>query len=147
MSKVLQSVPAAKAFQNPMPVQVRCALKLLWLSLAISAVPFWWHMLPALVSPAPNGPAISGLVIPLLTLVLGICLNITIARRKNWARIMKLIGAVAGLLTMMFIWPFLGPYGSIKIAIAPALEFAALYLIFFTSGREWFRQPSTSKEV
>ena len=145
MSNFLQSAPAAEACRIPMPVQVGWALKLLWLSLAITAVPFWWHMLPTLV--APNGLAAPGLGITFGKLFLSVFLIFMIARRKNWARITTLILAVVNLLTLMFVWRFLGQYQSIKIAIAPALEFAALYLIFATPGRLWFRHPSSSKEV
>lgn len=147
MSNILHAAPAAEALQNSMPAQVGWALKLLWLGLAITAVPYWWHALPEFVGATPNAAAIPGFVIPLLALIFNGCLNLLIARRKNWARITTLILAVVNLLTLMFVWRFLGQYQSIKIAIAPALEFAALYLIFATPGRLWFRHPSSSKEV
>lgn len=141
MTNVLQSAP------NPMPVQVGWAVKLLWLSLAIVAVPYWWYLLPTLVGTTPNASAMSGAAIALVSLMCGAYLNLMIARRKNWARITKLIWALVSLMTTVFIWPRLGQFQSVKIAIAPALEFTALYLIFFTSGRLWFRHPASSKEV
>jgi hypothetical protein len=148
MSNVVQSVPAAAAFQIPMPAQVGWALKLLWLSLAITTVPFWWNILPLVLVPPPNAPATSSLATQLAAPILSGCLNVMIARRKNWARITKLIWAAVSLMTTaFFVYPFLGQFQSIKIVIAPALEFGALYLLFFTSGRHWFRHPSSSKEV
>ena len=147
MSNVLQSAPATGASRISMPAQVGWALKLLWLGLAINAVPFWWHMLPTLVATTPNGAAIPGLAMPFVTLLISVYLNVMIARRKNWARITKLVLAVVNLLTMMFVWRFLGQFQSIKIAIAPALEFTALYLLFASPGRLWFRPASSSKEV
>ncbi len=138
-------------FQIPAPAEVRWALKLLWLSLALAVVQYVLF-LPGAVSalptdPAARGPAIFGLAIPILAYIFGGYLNVKIARNRNWARITKLMFAVASLVLQVVFSRGLTGFEYLSVGIAPALNFSALYLLFVSSGRLWFRQALSRTEV
>jgi hypothetical protein len=133
------------------PVEVRWALKLLWLALAFSVVQYLFF-LPVAISalptnPGARGPGIFSLALPLGGYMFGAYLNIKIARRKNWARIIKFIIAAASLCLQWAFSPGLTGIEYLTAGAPPALSFAALYLLFLTSGRQWFRRESLHPEI
>jgi hypothetical protein len=147
------SLPESDHFQSSAqlhvsaPVEVRWALILLWLSLALSAgqyVYFLYFALGTLAADSGRGAAIVGLALPFAVYVFGAYLNVKIARRKNWARIAKLVFAAASLAFQAAFSSGLTGFEYLSVGLAPALNFAALYLLFFTSGRLWFRSASPS---
>lgn len=128
------------------PVEVRWALKLLWLALALSVVQYLFF-LPVAISvlptdPGAHGPGIFSLALPFGGFAFGAYLNIKIARRKNWARIIKFVIAAASLGVQWAFSPGLTGFEYITAGAPPALSFAALYLLFLTSGHRWFRRTS-----
>jgi hypothetical protein len=128
------------------PAEIHWALRLLWASLAISVIQFL-VFLPAAISVLPADPAgrrsmILGYAMTVAGFILGAFLNIKIAHKKNWARIGKLLLAALSLSFQVMFSPKLTALQYMSAGIVPALNFAALYLLFFTSGRLWFRQAS-----
>jgi hypothetical protein len=125
-------------------------LKLLWLSLAISVVQFLFLLsvtaraLPS--DSAGRNPMISGYAVTIAGFILGAYLNIKIGHGKNWARIAKLLLAAMSLSIQAMFIPKLTAVQYISAGIVPALNFAALYLLFFTSGRLWFRPASSNDD-
>jgi hypothetical protein len=136
--------------RTPAPTEVRWALRLLWLSLAISVVQFLFFLPIAIralpTDPAGRQPMIIGYVITIAGFFLSAYLNIKIAHKKNWARTGKLLLAATSLFFQAMFSPRLTAFQYISVGMAPALNFAALYLLFLTSGRLWFRQPSSRTE-
>ena len=130
----------------PAPAEVRWGLKLLWLSLALGVVQFLLF-LPVAVSTLPadsvgRGAAVFGFAFQIAAYMLGAYVNISIARQKNWARIVKLLLAVASLVPQVMFSPSLAGFEYVRVGISPALDVAALYLLFISPGRRWFRQAS-----
>ena len=133
------------------PAEIRWALKLLWLALALSIVQYLFF-LPVAISVLPTNPGergsgIFGLALPSVGFVFSAYLNIKIARQRNWARIIKLILAAASLGIQWAFSPALSGYEYITVGTPPALNFAGLYLLFLTSGRRWFRRESSHPET
>lgn len=129
------------------PGEVRWALKLLWLSLAISVIQFL-YLLSATARALPpdaagRNPMMSGYAVTIAGFILGAYLNIKIGHGKNWARVAKLLLAAMSLFIQAMFTPKLTAVQYISAGIVPALNFAALYLLFLTSGRLWFRQSSS----
>lgn len=133
------------------PVEVRWALKLLWLALAFSVVQYLFFLPVAIGALPPNpgarGPGILSLVLPLGGYMFGAYLNTKIARRKNWARIIKFMIAAASLAIQWAFSPGLTGFEYLTAGAPPALSFAALYLLFLTSGRRWFRSASLQPTI
>ena len=76
---------------------------------------------------------------PFLLFVFAAFLNLKILRKKNWARIVKLLFVVSGIyIQATYASKVLG-IEDITGFIAPALDVAAMYLLFLTNGRLWFR--------
>ena len=132
------------------PTEVRWALKLLWLSLAFSVVQYFIFLRVGIsvlpVDGPGRGPAIIGLGMPVMGFIFGGYLNIQIAHKKNWARIVKLILAAISLAFQLAFSPRPAGLEYLNAFIVPALNVAALYLLFLTAGRLWFRHmPSRTQ--
>jgi hypothetical protein len=132
------------------PAEVRWALKMLWLSLAISMVMPLTLLYGVYFRPTPQASA-SAYLLPVLhlPLVWGIfCafLYRQIASGKNWARLMQFVITLAFLAYEIAYLP--APTGNyvIKVALVHGLDWTAMYLLFITSGRQWFRKASEREE-
>lgn len=142
----------------PMPTEIRWALVLLWSSLVFS---FLWQSYALYLfyvwSASKSGNLASSAMIQsfVLSYLVFFChayLNICIARRKNWARIVELLLIVGVLVYPIVIKLFLlppnvnippmelSPFQYFLNGVVPALNFVALYLLFLSPGRFWFRR-------
>jgi hypothetical protein len=136
---------------TPAPAEISWALKLLWLGLAFNVVQYLFS-LPAAFSVMPadstaRAAAMFGVAVPIAGFILGAWLNVKIARKRNWARIVKLVIEAASLVLLITMSPQLAVFDWINVGIAPALHFIALYLLFISSGRLWFRRTSAHTGV
>ncbi len=161
---------------NPsaMPIEVRWALLLLWLGISIALAHSLYDLYLTYVSYKSGalttaleimgtGSFIMMSVNPLIVLICHGYLNIGIARRKNWARIVKLL-LVVGLFVYPAVQNLYSSYNYQKLGITlppmnltafqyfmngivPALTWAGLYLLFFSPGRLWFRRASSPMDV
>lgn len=147
---------------SPMPTEIRWALALLWVSLAYS---FLWgsynlysfYVNGGFLAQGEFGNVASHAMIRyyVFTYLGYIChayLNICIAHKKNWARIAKLL-LVVGIPVYYFLLRLIQSSPDVIIppleltlfkyflnGVEPALNFAALYLLFLSPGRLWFRR-------
>jgi hypothetical protein len=147
---------------SPMPTAIRVALALLWLSLAYS---FLWvsYTLYSLYvngaflakdefARAASHAMIRSYVVTYLGYICHAYLNICIAHKKNWARIAKLL-LVVGIPVYYFIVRLIQSSPDVIIppmeltlfkyflnGVGSALNFAALYLLFLSPGKLWFRR-------
>ncbi len=130
------------ANKESIPSEVRWALRLLWLSLGLSAGLYCWS-LPSALSAMPaveiaRAAGIMGLTAPFLFFIFDAFLNLKISRKKNWARIVKLMFTVSGIYIQAMYVPKAMGIEYITGLIAPVLDVTAMYLLFVTSGRLWF---------
>ena len=140
-------------FRSIPPVQVRWALWLLWLSLAINfglnlrALYFMYlsGFLPTTF--AGNRPLIVAHSVPFLLEIVSAFLYVKIGQQKNWARITALLFSISGVVRVVVFSQFLQGIGYYIAGIVPALELAALFLLFANPGRLWFRHGPAAAEV
>lgn len=128
------------------PAEVRWAVRLMWLALAINLIQYALY-LPQAVRTATSmsssaHPALDVLLMPGIGVLLSICLNLAIYHGKNWARIGKLLIEAGALAFQLTFTAGLGGFEYVSAALSPAANFAALYLVFFTAGRLWFKRPA-----
>ena len=123
-----------------MPVQVRRAVILLWLTLLISIIATPFSELSELESTVGNdAPAwlfwlffVAGYGIVAIPIVF-------IARRHNWARIVLLLLTIGTFLVTIYFWPYADSWWSLASDVGfLALDIVALYWLFTGSGAEWF---------
>ena len=126
--------------QGQPPGHVMLAVRLLWISLVIG--------LPILF--VPSGEALSanaraaGFMVQLAMFVFAAYLNLCIARRRNWARVVSLVLFLLGLLLMAFAPPA-ATVSLLEKVINVAdllLDGAAMYLLFTPPGSSWFEPPA-----
>ena len=93
-----------------------------------------------------------------LTTILGNCFGLLvatwfigkIAKGRNWARILMLVFNVLQYVAVGLIWVFLdheyyeqvGAFDLFTLAVQQLLTLVALYLVFVSAGRHWFKPPS-----
>lgn len=127
-----------------MPGQVRWALRLLWLCLIFNVAQHL-AVVPAAVEVLPpdgiaRGAAILGLSVPVALLLFEAFVNLKIAAGRNWARIAKFLLLAADVYFQVALSNGPGQVEIVSAIVMYALGFAALYLLFLTPGRLWFRQ-------
>ncbi|MDQ6683723.1 MAG: hypothetical protein M3Z16_01235 [Pseudomonadota bacterium] len=122
--------------QGQPPGHVALAVRLLWISLVIG--------LPILFVPAAESVSASaraaGFMVQLAMFVFAAYLNLCIARRRNWARIVSLVLFLLGLVLMAFA-PATVTVTLLEKVINIAgllLDGAAMYLLFTPPGSSWF---------
>jgi len=123
----------------PRPVQVRWAVALLSVSLALSVPSTYLQYL--------RGPRVLAdqvaLAVTLMLLVLLAWVYVRIYRGRNWARIVWLVLFVLGVASYFFpevgVRPGAAERGLKLVSLL--LELVALYLLFSKPGTLWFRRP------
>jgi hypothetical protein len=118
------------------PPQVRRAFILLWVSVAIGIAQAIYETLAL--------PAIESYAIATLAIILGVIAIYAVvvylaARRRNWARYTLLVWSVGGLIAYIgFVGPSSSP-GDIVVYLSLVIELVALYWLFTSPGRLWYR--------
>ena len=125
----------------PKPRQVRVAVALLWLSLALG-FPSIYLQFGRADSPDER-IVLLAFMVPLVAL--SAFLNLKISAGRNWARIAFLI--LVGLALLIFLLPDNRDAGAQGVEIAldvltTALDLVAACLLFTRPGALWFRPPS-----
>lgn len=118
------------------PAQVRRAFILLWASVAIGIAQAIYETvaLPAIESYALVASALMLAITAAYAVVVYLA-----ARRRNWARYVLLVWTVGGLLAYV---GFVGPSasaGDIVVYASMFIELLALYWLFTSPGRLWYR--------
>lgn len=136
---------------SSMPSDIRWAVRLLWLGLAVSVIQYLLFV-PTLLGTMPadqsaHGTDMFALVLPVLWLIFGGYLNFSISRRRNWARVLKLLIAIAAVAMQTAFVQMSTNLEDLGVYVVPAINFAALCLLFLSPGRLWFRQPSLNADV
>ena len=135
--------------RGPRPVQVTWAVNLFWVDLALSVVydvASWQRSESALSQIGAAGFA-------LMLLALEAFIIVKIARGRNWARWVAFVSVILG------IFGILGTVGVLPFALgtpvntsrflalgvtSTLLDIAALYLLFVSPGRYWFKRSLES---
>ena len=121
----------------PKPLQVRVAVGLLWLSIALALPSMYLEVVRA------ESPAVGVVVVVLMSVVLAFAafLNVQISRGRNWARITLLV-----LLVISWVVSFIpdetravSTVESAMSVISAVVDVAAIYLLFTSPGALWFR--------
>jgi hypothetical protein len=131
--------PESEAADSPLataPKQVTSAVKLLWLSLFLG--------IPVLVIDLSRTPIdvayFVSLVFQIGLILAAAYLNVCVARGRNWARITLLILAVLGTALLAFFdMPEATVIEYVLNGMGSALDIVAMYLLFLTPGKLWFR--------
>lgn len=121
------------------PAIIHFAIGLLWASLAVAAVKValdWANFVS-------RGSVAFTVCLMILTFALIGFFVVKIGQGKNWARIVFVVIFVLGVVPAIFTWrsefarsPLLG----ILSIVQDALQATALYFIFTSPGKEWFRK-------
>jgi hypothetical protein len=126
------------------PQQVRLAVALLWVSLALGPL----NLLLDDRSPArtivASQPALLGLMAGVLAGVLALMavLVVFIYRGRNWARVVYLVMYLLGALPWLLSLPVLfghSPVAGAVYVVQGTIQAIALYFIFSQPGSAWFR--------
>lgn len=124
------------------PKQVKLALILLWLLVAISAAAIVMEFIAApAMGQSREAAAINfGLWAAVIGTSFSALINVAIGRGKNWARVLTLVLAVAGFAADFLLDSSTDTANAQAIQIAnSSLYLIALFLLFATRGRHWFR--------
>lgn len=120
------------------PKHITVAIWILWISLALG-VP------GALIDYGrveDEDAVMVSLVTGVLAFALGVALNIFIARRHNWARIVYLVLLLLSLAVLPFVipeWMEHPPYEWALNIASTVLDSIVIYLLFTKPGSLWFR--------
>jgi hypothetical protein len=125
--------------REPRPLQVTWAVRLLWVDLALSVpqVGLGWSgdrgfLLNLLTA---------GMSVVLLAFEAWVILKISAGR--NWARWVALVSVVVGVPTAFITVGQMQEVSSFEVVLdlaATCVDGIALYLLFISSGRQWFRR-------
>lgn len=123
------------------PSQIRTAVNLLWVSLAIGFAKSFIDMQHL---SAQASSAFTNFILVFVIAVMAL-LIVSISKGKNWARIIFLVLFVLGSLPAVPLVlgeftrsPLLGAFSIVQIAI----QIFALYLLFTKPGSRWFKKES-----
>ena len=125
------------------PPQVRRAVVLLWVALALSIAQWFLDAETLAMADEPGFDAVFWGLVTLSYGATAVLIHFT-ARAKNWARILLLLGTVAGTGLMLFPWEpdYYASWTPIQVVSAAAfalLDFVALYWLFTGEANAWFR--------
>ena len=134
------------ASQTPMPPEVRWALGCLWLSLTISFASVSFLLRGLFGKQEQSIFLLIVLFLPFVWAMISAFLNIMIAYRKNWARIIQLGLTAAILVYQIAYFPRPTDSFAIKVVVVHGLDWIAMYFLFVSAGRHWFDQRSPSKD-
>lgn len=132
------------------PTQVRGAIALLWVSLAMSIAltVFEWEPIST-PEEAPQfelllfGSMVVGYAIPALLISMA-------SRRRNWARILLLAFTALWIGLYVAYWDeetAEPPWSGAATLLMAALDLIALYWLFTGEGGEWFRRRAPAEQV
>lgn len=126
---------------DPVPSEVRRAISILWLSLALSTVStiFDWIEIPE--KDIRHDPMLIGLFAA-FTFVQALLIHLT-ARRRNWARILLLVNVVAVAASYFFIEADFDLLQWTGIGAFLLLDGIAMVLLFTRPSRAWYRDVRT----
>lgn len=124
------------------PKEVRWALILLWLCFSFIIAQYLLVM-ASTVSTLPADKVVGNAIlfsmaVPGVLFVFDGYLNVKIAHGRNWARIVKLLLVVANAYLQTRTSTPLTELQKIEVASIHAMNFSAMYLLFVSSGRQWF---------
>jgi hypothetical protein len=126
--------PATPA-REPTPKTVIQAVWLLWASLLLG--------IPAAIIYASGAPfdaeAIAGLVVQLFVFAFMALVIVRISTGKNWARMAALALTLLGVLSMFALPEETTVIEYLLGALSSTLDAIAMYLLFLSPGRVWFR--------
>lgn len=134
------------ASQTPMPPEVRWALRCLWLSLTISLASVSFLLRGFFGKQEQSIFLLIVLFLPFVWAMFSAFLNIMIAYRKNWARIIQLGLTTAILVYQIAYLPRPTDSFAIKVVVVHGLDWIAMYFLFLSAGRHWFGRRSLSKD-
>lgn len=129
--------------------EVRWALRMLWLSVAISfgMATYILYYMEFRHWPPKLGLTMMFFSLPLVGCAASAFFNVMIARKRNWARRLQLIFSSAALAYQVWVLPLPTGLVLIKTAAVFGLDFAALFLLYFTPGRHWFRRTPPNAAI
>ena len=117
------------------PAQVRKAFILLWASVAIGIAQATYE---TLALPVIEADAVALALVLAITAVYAVVVYLA-ARRRNWARYVLLVWAVGGLLTYVAFVGRTPSAGDIVVYASMFIDLLALYWLFTSPGKLWYR--------
>lgn len=121
------------------PAIIQSAISLLWASLAVAAVKValdWTNFVR-------RGSVAFTVFIMILTFAFIGFFVVKIGQGKNWARVVFLVIFVVGIVPAIFVWRSEFAHSrllGILSIVQAALQATALYFIFTSPGKEWYRK-------
>lgn len=120
-----------------MPKEMALALVLLWLGLTLAAASLTFEYQRSAAEERSFVFLVGGLV-----LVIAGGLNVCIARRQNWARLVYLLLVIIGFIALPVTFDQLAAMPDYEVALEAVsyiLDLAVLALLFTRPGASWFR--------
>jgi hypothetical protein len=128
------------------PHEVTLAIRLLWFSLTLGVFNFAFAYGRVVVAASLPPGALAGALLGWTSLA---WLTFYIGRGRNWARMIFLVGSVAGLPVSIWALPAMLDRSIVATTVSLAmsvLQIVALYLVFIGGGARWFRRDKASGE-
>lgn len=124
------------------PRQVKLAVGLLWLAVLLGGA-YVYVLIDQIPAAASVGAVVCGQVTLLTVVALGIAF---VASGRNWARIAMLVYTTLSVLGLAFVPDLSTRAVDYGLKVAGALLYVvAMYLVFLTPGRLWFRRSHEAR--
>ena len=135
-----QAAPAPSAPDSDPPREVVWAVRLLWVTFAMT----WLPVISPVTTTYRGQPVTVHTPVLLFSLVIGamVYIIVMISRGKNWARMIYLfLFGWTVVLNLVSPWPSATFIANVMSAILGLIETTVLVLLFTRSGSTWFKRP------
>ena len=125
----------------PKPIQIRVAVWLLWLSLALALPTVYFELRRG----SSYGEIVFMAIFAFAVLAMAAFINVQISRGRNWARIVFLVLVVVSIVVSFL--PdeegrAISTFESALSVISMVVDIVVTYLLFSWPGALWFRRPT-----